>query len=231
MDEVLDSIQAHIKSGDYFIDARRWYNFRYLYPTVQRSGIFLLFVIFTLVCITVALNIQSMLPLASQVKYALVSTHVDKTTATVTHATGIAKNPLASISDIIVKNYVVRRESYNYNLMQDQFTFIQKNSTRIVFKQFSNFMNIDNALSPVMRYQKSYQRSIEIISAKYPSANEAIVTFHSIAQNSAREVIEDMIWQAHLNFDIDQINISAPNNSRFNFAVTDYKLKLINNNK
>ena len=67
-------------------------------------------------------------------------------------------------------------------------------------------MNIDNPSSPIMRYQKGAKRKITIISAQYPSPNKALIEFNSIAENAANEVIEDAIWQATIDLEVDDIN-------------------------
>jgi type IV secretion system protein VirB8 len=127
----------------------------------------------------------------------------------------------------MVRNYVMQRERYNYDLLKKQFTFIKNNSTRIVFRRFFNFMNIDNPSSPVMQYQKSANRNIKILSADYTDDNNAIVTFHSEARGATGNVLEDTVWQATISYEIDKIDPYLPSGSRFNFTVTDYQLKLI----
>ena len=137
MDPVLLSIQEYIKSGEYFIDARKWYNLKYLYPVF---------------------------------------------------------------------------------MLLDIFSYL-----------FYNFMNIDNQLSPIMLYQKTFKRFINILSTTYNKDEEVVVKFESLAKNINEEIIENMVWQATIGFDIDQINLNLAINSKFNFVVTSYKLKLLEN--
>lgn len=95
--------------------------------------------------------------------------------------------------------------------------------------QFANFMNIDNSLSPVIRYQKLYRRSINIISINNINNNEATVTFESLAQNNTGEILENMLWEARIGFIMDSISTSTLQDMTFNFTVTSYKLKLLRN--
>jgi type IV secretion system protein VirB8 len=225
MDKVLSSVQEYIKSGEYFIDARKWYNSQYLYPLVQRSCLMFFGIIFSILLLSVAINFKTLLPVVRQVRYAIISQSLKN--ATITSANHIRNDAISSIDDIMVRNYLKHRESYDYDLLQPQFIFMQNNSTRIIFRQFANFMNIDNPISPVMRYQRSLRRSVNIISVVYNKNNEAIVIFTSLVKGSSNEILENMVWQATINFEIDEINIYLPNNSKFNFTVTGYKLKLI----
>src|SRR6202042_1244852 len=96
-----------------------------------------------------------------------------------------------------------QRETYIYEMLQEQFRFIQNTSTRVVYMQFVNFMDIDNYLSPVMRYQKLFRRSINITSMDNKSDNEAVVTFESVAKSTAGEILENMVWEATIGFIMD----------------------------
>ncbi|MDR0774213.1 MULTISPECIES: VirB8/TrbF family protein [unclassified Candidatus Tisiphia] len=225
MDKVLSSVQEYIKSGEYFVDAKRWYNFEYIYPLVHRTFLLIFSVVLFVLFLSVVINFETLLPVKRQVRYAISAKSLKS--ATITNANHIKHNAINSIADIMIRNYVIHRESYDYDLLRPQYIFMQNNSTRIIFRQFANFMNIDNPLSPVMRYQKSLKRSVNISSVVYHKNNKAEVTFTSLAKNASNDILENMVWQATINFEIDAINIHLPPNSRFNFAVTGYKLKLI----
>ncbi|WP_375327214.1 VirB8/TrbF family protein [Candidatus Tisiphia endosymbiont of Nemotelus uliginosus] len=225
MDKLLSSLQDYIKSGQYFLDSREWYNTNYIYPLVQRSVLFLFFSITLILFIVVAVSVNNLLPITRQVRYAVNSATFNN--ATITSAQDIKNDSLSSIADIMIRNYLLHRESYDYDLLHPQFNFIQNNSTRIVFLQFVNFMNIDNQLSPVMRYQRNFRRSIKIGLITYHKNNRAEVEFTSTVKNISNEILENMEWKAIIHFEIDPINIHLPPNSKFNFVVTSYKLKLI----
>jgi type IV secretion system protein VirB8 len=175
----------------------------------------------------ILVNINSLFPSVIQVKYSISADSSSNKTAQILRANQIDNNSLSSIADIIIKNYVTKRESYNYDDLKKQFIFIKSNSTRIVFRRFYNFMNIDNPSSPVMLYQKYIQRIPKIISTTYLTQSKVIVKFNSRARNSAGENIENMVWQATIDYEIDKIDPNLPNGTRFNFTVTNYQLKLI----
>lgn len=230
MDPVLLSIQEYIKSGEYFIDARKWYNLKYLYPVTQRTILFIFCCILLIPLFTTALNINSLLPLVKQIRYSISSNNSGFVGgANVIHANQIKNDPLASIATLMITDYITKREEYDYNKLKQQFSFVQNNSTRVVFRKFYNFMNIDNQLSPIMLYQKTFKRFINILSTTYNKDEEVVVKFESLAKNINEEIIENMVWQATIGFDIDQINLNLAINSKFNFVVTSYKLKLLEN--
>ncbi|AEK74431.1 virB8 family protein [Rickettsia conorii subsp. heilongjiangensis] len=228
MDPLTNAIQEYIKSGEYFIDARKWYNFKYILPLSHRSLLLLICTIFTLLLTLICININILLPINKKVSYLIKDDAAKQATITNTkHST--LTNPYISIANIMLQNYVKQREEYNYDILKEQFTFIKNASTSIVYMQFANFMNIDNPLSPVIRYQKLYRRSINILSINNINYNEAVVTFESLAKNSTDAILENMVWEARVGFIMDSISTNTSPDMPFNFTVTSYKLKLLRN--
>ncbi|BDU60378.1 virB8 family protein [Candidatus Rickettsia kotlanii] len=228
MDPLTNAIQEYIKSGEYFIDARKWYNFKYILLLSHRSLLLLICTIFTLLLTLICINIYILLPINKKVSYLIKDDAEKQATITNTKHSTLA-SPYISIANIMLQNYVNQREEYNYNTLKEQFTFIKNTSTSIVYMQFAHFMNIDNPLSPVMRYQKLYRRSINILSINNINDNEAVVTFESLAKNSTGTILENMVWEARIGFIMDSIGTNTSSDMPFNFTVTSYKLKLLRN--
>lgn len=228
MDPLTNAVQEYIKSGVYFIDARKWYNFKYILPLSHRSLLLLICTIFTLLSTLICININILLPVNEKVSYLIKDDAEKQATVTNTKHSKLA-NPYISVANIMLRNYVKQREEYNYDILKEQFTFIKNSSTSIVYMQFANFMNIDNPLSPVIRYQKLYKRSINISSINNINDNEVVITFESLAKNSMGEILENMVWEARIGFIMDSISTSTSADMPFNFTVTSYKLKLLRN--
>ncbi|MEG8229986.1 virB8 family protein [Candidatus Rickettsia tasmanensis] len=228
MDPLTNAIQEYIKSGEYFIDARKWYNFKYILPLSHRSLLLFICTIFTLLLTLICISINILLPINKKVSY-LIKDDAEKQAAVTNTKHSTLANPYISIANIMLQNYVNQREEYNYDILKEQFTFIKNASTSIVYMQFANFMNIDNPLSPVIRYQKLYRRSINILSVNNVNDNEAVVTFESLAKNSTGAILENMVWEARIGFIMDSISTNTSPDMPFNFTVTSYKLKLLRN--
>ncbi len=226
MDPVLSAVQEYVKSGKYFSDARKWYNFKYVVPFSNRSILLLVCAIFTLLLTIICININILLPINQKISYVIKSS-TDKQAVITNTKESTLHDPYGSIANIMLKNYVLQREKYNYDLLKQQFVFIKNTSTRIVYMQFANFMSVDNPISPVMRYQKLYGRSINITSIHNINNNEVVVNFESLAKNTAGEVLENMLWEAKIGYIMDSISANFLPNAPFNFTVTSYKLKLL----
>jgi len=211
MDPLTNAIQEYIKSGEYFIDARKWYNFKYILPLSHRSLLLLICTIFTLLFTLICINIDILLPINEKVSYLIKDNAEKQATVTNTKHSSLA-NPYISVANIMLQNYVKQREEYNYDILKEQFTFIKNASTSIV-----------------IRYQKLYRRSINILSITNINDNEVVVTFESLAKNSMGEILENMLWEARIGFIMDSIGINTSPDTAFNFTVTSYKLKLLRN--
>lgn len=231
MEAVQESIKELIESGKYYADAKSWYRHKYIQPISQRSYVLLFSSVAIVVFLGIVVNIRGLLPMTVQIKYLINADASANKTAQILNANQIKNSPATSIADILIKNYVLKRESYKYEDLKQQFVFVKNNSTRIVFRKFYNFMNIDNPTSPVMTYQKSISRTATILSTKYPAPNKAIVKFGTTAQDSSGTQVENIVWQATIDYEMDDINPNLPNNTRFNFTITDYQLTMLKDKK
>jgi type IV secretion system protein VirB8 len=224
MEPLYKSLKTYVESGEYFIDTQNWYKYKYLHPFSHRSFLFILTVTILVLFTSIIINIYNLFPIITPVRYSIL-------TAQIINADQIENNPLASIADIMLRKYVIQRETYDYNDLKKQFIYIKNNSTRIVFRRFYNFMNINNASSPVLLYQKDIKRTVSIISSHLISDTKTEIKFNSIARNGNGEIVEDMNWRAVVDYEIDQIDTNLPPESRFNFAVTDYQVQLLEDKK
>ena len=134
MEPLYKSLKEYIETGEYFTDARHWYKYKYIHPFSQRSFIFILSVIICVLFVGVVININSLFPSVIQVKYSISATTSANKTAQIIRANQIKNDPQSSVTDILIKNYVLSREKYSYSDLKKQFIFVKNNSTRIVFR-------------------------------------------------------------------------------------------------
>lgn len=226
-----DSImKEYVDSGEYFSYSRKWYYNKYVAPLAHRSLLMLMTVVFLAIVAVASLTALSMLPLSHQVKYFI---SVDDANATnekyakVLRATDIPENPLRSILKIMLEDYVVKRERYNHEYIDEQLKYIQGTSTRRIMNQYTDYMSLDNPNSPVFRYQSEAKRSISIRGTNFIDDNTAEIYFDSKATDDNDKVFENLGWVVRIGFDSDPIMFDVPNNTDYKFVITDYNLKLI----
>lgn len=231
MEPLYKSIKTYVESGEYFTDARNWYKYKYIYPFSQRSFVLILSAIILALFLIIIANINSLFPIITSVRYSTMTDSSENKSAQIIRANQVDNDPLSSIAEIMIKDYVNQREIYDYNNLQRQFVYIKNNSTRMVFRRFYNYMNINNPASPVLLYQKDIKRSYSLISSKFLTKTKSEIKFQTIAKNVTGEIFENKIWQAIIDYEIDPIKVDLPHGSRFNFTVTDYQLKLLEDKK
>lgn len=227
MDEILRGLRDYVNSGEYFTEARKWYNAKYLHPLSYRSMALCAATLFVLLAAVMAMNLKSLFPLVRMLQYSITVDGKGDQSAVVMKANQVANNPLHSILEIMLSDYVKTREEYDYNSLAVQMEYVKNTSTRLVFKRFYNYLSIDNPDSPVLRYQKDAKRTVAINSIKFVDDSSADVTFTSEARDGTNQLFENMVWVASVNFDSDGIKLHAPNDTPFNFVVMEYKLKLV----
>lgn len=225
--ELHHSLKEYVESGNYFKDAVKWYESKYLYPFSQRSFVLTLALVVLILLTGVSLYINSLFPLTLQVKYSIQANVAENKAARITRADQIREEALASVTDIMIRNYIHKRESYIFSDLKLQFTYIKNNSTRIMFRRFYNNMSIDNPSSPVLRFRKAGRREITILDTNYPERSKAQVRFASVGINENGELIENIVWLATIGYEIDKIDPNLPPGTRYNFTVTSYEAKLL----
>jgi type IV secretion system protein VirB8 len=231
MEPLYKSVKTYVESGEYFTDARSWYKYKYIHPFSHRSFLFILSAIILALFFGIVANINALFPIVTSVRYSTMTDSTENKSAQIIRADQVNNDPLSSIAEIMIKSYVSQREAYDYTNLKKQFIYIKNNSTRMVFRRFYNYMNINNPSSPVLLYQKDTKRIYSLISSKFLTSTKSEVRFQSIAKNNTGEVFEDKIWQATIDYEIDPIKTDLPHGARFNFTVTDYQLKLLEDKK
>lgn len=221
-----ENLVQYIKSNEYFKDARLWYRHKYMTPMTQRSMAIVVLIVTCFILVGLILITFTLFPLSQQVKYAIKSSDVNLKNARIIPADAVTNDARLSIAYILLNNYVKKQEEFSYDNLKNQFLYIKNNSTRLVFRRFYNLMSIDNPTSPVMRFKQNIKRTIKILSSNLASDSKFIVKFETFASNNS-QTLENMVFEATIAFEIDKINLNSSPDSRFNFIVTDYKLKLI----
>lgn len=128
----------YVKTGRYFSDAKIWYKDKYVAPFSQRSLFFVLNFIAISLLIGIIYNLYNLLPTIVQVRYAVNTDGIDNKVAKVIRSTQLIGEEANSVASILLKNYIQRRENYEYDKLKEQFLYIKNNSTKVVFRRFYN---------------------------------------------------------------------------------------------
>lgn len=220
------NIIEFIKSGKYFTDARKWYNTKYLRPYVDRTKYLACSIVIVCCLLWVLLAINDLLPIRPQIKYSISVSTVNDNQADIHHLSP-SQPTRHQIAQLIIKNYVIKREEYDYERLQEQMGFVRDTTSKAAYAQYYEYMSLKNPQSPLLRYQKYGHREIKIDSIKILKNNIARVIFHSKATNFDGQMFENLKWEALASYQDAPLDIHATHNTDYKFVITGYKLKLL----
>lgn len=216
-----------VESGEYFNQARLWYNQQYIKPITDRSYILVVFIILVLTLLGIFINLQSIYPLNQTVRYSINVKDADDFQANIIRANRNSDS-LRSIALIMSEYYLLNRESYDYSLLASRINYIKNSSTKVAFREYSSQLSLANPKSFLLIYQKFAKRNVSIISSRFIESNKIEIKFSSKVFDRSQNLIEDREWLSEIEFYIDPINLVADNNTPYNFSVSDYKINLVN---
>lgn len=226
-----EELVEHIKSGHYFSDARKWHYSKFLLPTLYYKGISILLILVSASAIYSGYTAYK-LSKVEQVKYLHNMHNIFSSQMRSIH---MPRASMESVLETVIKyslaNYVIQREKYDSKKVQDQTEFVKNNSSQEVFNQYKNYINEQNPISPINRYQTSANRDITIHNIVFDSSqNQAVILYRSIVKNNIYQIIEDMNWKAEITFSYDKINPYKTETQNVKYQIDSYKLTILSNN-
>lgn len=189
-------ILEKVKSGDYFIEARKWYNDKYLSVVSERSVIALIATLMVILFIFLTINIMALYPTSREVRFVIESEDT-LNEFSVVKSLGLnhvsAQDVDLSIAKYLAAKYVLTWEYYPANghttdQLLPKVNFIKNNSSRDVYKIFQTQIVISNPDSPLIKYRDKAIRNIFIKSVKIEQSKlqikekKAIVLFDAVVQ-------------------------------------------------
>lgn len=117
-----ENLKEYIESKEYFSDARAWYNWKYMLPMSHRVWFFYSALATGLMLLSLIININTLLLIKQTLTYgiSLVSDiREGETQAQVIEMKGFegVHAPFRFIASNLLKNYVLSREEFNYQLL------------------------------------------------------------------------------------------------------------------
>ena len=228
MDNFNKTIKSHIDSGEYFVDARDWYFAKYVYPTIERSLVFIIATTVVFAAFIGGNTIASLFPITKEVPLILAMPNADDRQPVITLKPNKTVEPQMLVTNYLLRKYIIDRESYAFDKVERQIAIIHNNSSKLVAKKFENYIKIQNPDSPILLYQTSISREIEIISTKkvMNDYNNWHVKYRAILIDEENNKIESL-WLANVFFNISDIEALIANKEKFEFLVTEYNTEQI----
>ncbi len=217
-------INEYIKTGEYYKYARLWYNRIFILPILYKSIYSVKIFLFIILFLTIALNLISILPMSKGLRYKVDIQDTTQMKANIKKIDSKSDSVINSIAKILINDYVISRESYEYEKLLAKYEYIQNSSSDSEYQRFKNYMSLNNQNSPILKYQKDSVREIKISSIVINKDN-AEIYFSATSINIMQDIIENKLWKVVLGYKIDNINVHAK--GAFGFLVTQYHQELI----
>ncbi|MBL0318907.1 MAG: hypothetical protein IPP74_06425 [Alphaproteobacteria bacterium] len=231
MERVSIATPEYIESGHYYEDARDWYNTRYILPINERTQ-YIIFSAISLFLLAVMLfNITLLFPTETKVPFFSKVDNFAKQYSVITPLGDPGLTVNQSIAKYLISRYIKAREEYypsNADI-EKKFYFVHQNSSAPLFKVYQEHMSTSDPDSPLLKYQLTSTRTIEILNIIFdenPQHPETmVVTFRATVNTN--QVKETTNWQATLSFNLSDPVVSLYNNVPFEFTVTNYEVQKI----
>jgi type IV secretory pathway component VirB8 len=226
MDPVSQSIASNVASGQYFKDAQAWHVHKYADPKNEKKYLLFCFCCFFLALLMVLVNVIELFPITSERLFvSFEKTSVGKSVA-IEHLGTDNENPQKSLATYYASHYVTMRESYNHSRLAEQLTQMQNTSTPTVFKQFTEQVDANNALSPERLYQRQYVRSTTIQNVWFigdeNAYDRALVDYESIVKDQQNGQEERSQHVASIVLSLPDIRAMINKSVPIHFQVTAY---------
>jgi type IV secretion system protein VirB8 len=229
MDSLTNSVLINERSGQYYVDAQNWHFHRYVYPILERSFIFCISILTAVVASIAIIAFLSLFPISQAIDVGIPIREGSESQPVMNELPQGENNVEIVIAKFLATKYVEYCESYEYAKLADQLSRVQNLSSKVVFKKFYNYIDTQNADSPVLLYQRYLTRHVEIISTTFlPEYENIIVKFKAIVQDHRNGNKDETLWIANIRYNMSDINKVLRDKTKFEFMVTDYATKQIN---
>ncbi len=231
MDEISKSVAQSIKTGQYFRDARKWYTEKYLYPLTERSLLVLVFAITSVAFLVVIYNFNALFPLKREIPFVIKVDDSLNYYSTIHPLLKGGEQPEDAITRYLLNSYVHAYETYDFDEMARNEAIIRGNSTKRVFKTYTNFMSASNPESPLLLYQRTATKTVKILSttlfADNSEVKKATVTFTTTLNDRLQHKTDTNRFQTEITFLMSDIKKVAEHKEPLEFVVTDYQVRPI----
>lgn len=207
----------------YFQESLLWYNSKYLRPIYQNSLYLILNIITIILLFVLMMTIITLLPITKDVEYIIQTKNNQK--GTIRYLNNNKYSYTQQVAKILLENYVINMEQYDYDNLQQQFEYIFLNSNQNVYNIFKENMSLKNPNSLINLLKNNYKQEITLLDYQMINNNEVIITFKKEIIGNNITKYENKIYNAYIKYWIS--NIEKHKENKTNFQVLNYKSSLL----
>lgn len=209
----------------HFADARSWALDRTEAMTKWARSGWIVAAVATTVAVLEAFAIMLMIPLQTIVPYTVL---VDRTTGYSQTLEGLHPQtikPQAALTQSLLAQYVVARESYDINSIKDQYHRVGLWSASDARREYLALIPATNPESPINIYRRLAVLEAKVSSVDSPTPGKAKVRFVTDLRNTPDAPPERTWWVAEIDFKFTAEPMEAADRLQnpLGFAVTSYR--------
>lgn len=223
MDERAQAIAEEIENGEYFAEARHWYNRIFVYPL--RAYALMRIMSYAAIAITLAMvwNVYRVFPLVTQLKVIARVNNTSLFYPVLLRPNDSKKTTKQFVIESLVAKYVNARESYQPERYKVNYNFLLKSSSKKVFDEYYSHITSKKPESPLTLYIKKQVLKVRILNTELDlDANKATVTYDEDTFNVYGELQSSTRWKADIEFYLSKYDFSKSVDSKLDFIVTHY---------
>lgn len=227
-------LSERIRDGSYFEEGRKWYSEVYMSLISERFLYLVLTSVAVLTSLLALIGVIRLLPIVPAEPFLIRTPDVVHTLPLITP---LAKHRAELTDDSLrrwfVEQYVVYRESYSRDKIAPRARSIFHWSTRDSYEVYRRSIDTSNPRSPVVRYESSAEREVEVMSTEIlpdPNARENayVAKVNFVAYVIRLGQVETSYWTAELAFNykdafVDQENLQ-PKTGRMKVTPMEFKV-------
>lgn len=218
------ALTERIESGEYFREARSWYDLVYLSPISQRIFFIVVASFACLFMLFAVISVLNLLPISPRVPFAIYNDKPMQLHPKMTRFKKATEPANPAILRFYLTSYVQKREGYSASRILANRAFILRHSVPDVGARYSKQISQSNPQSPVRRLGKNRNMVVEIRQVQLLEGDETSKQQRAQIDFStsiiANELLQKTNWTAVIGYEYTGLQVR----NTFDEALGDYRL-------
>ncbi len=222
-----------VKSGAYFSEARKWYDTVYMQPLPERIYFIVVTALAGFIFIMTFISVDNLLPLTDQRPYVYLNEEFN-TLPVVTRLRAPDEDINSVMKRFMVQQFVNYYESYSEDAYTSNQRYIRNYAADDVYRRYKRYVDPKNPQSPLVRFQKTYDRLIEIDAVRMlgkTSPFDAEIDFTStiVGRDQSRsQSFTARLSYEYIPWDVNEKDVVDPETNDILFSIDALGFKVVN---
>jgi type IV secretion system protein VirB8 len=232
MDKRAKEIANGIETGEYFSEARQWYNKVFVYPLKQSAMMRVIGYVTIVMSVIMGINLYQVFPLVSKVN---IIARLNDTVGFIPKLV-LASDPKKTNKQFVIEElsskYVMSRESYNPGNFKTNYIFLLKSSSKEIFDVYYKYITSKDPDNPLNLYLKKHVTRVKVLNKQsWADANKVTIIFNKEIFDIFGAFQYSSKWKADIEFYLSKYDFNDSTDAKLDFIVTKYIVSEIKNSE